>query len=65
MMPENIEKFVQDVSKMRDAQNVYFKLRKDKNAPKEDVWAAYNEAKRLERIVDEQLKEQEPNLFNS
>ena len=65
MMPENIEKFVQDVSKMRDAQNVYFKLRKDKNAPKEDVWAAYNEAKRLEKIVDAQLKEQEPNLFNS
>lgn len=64
MTPKDIDKFVQDVAKMREAQNVYFKLRRDKNATKEAVWAAYNEAKRLEKIVDEQMKEPEPNLFN-
>ena len=65
MMPENIEKFVQDVSKMRDAQNVYFKARRNPSLSKEEVNAALIESKRLEKIVDEQLKEQEPNLFNT
>ena len=58
---ENIDKFVSDVRIMRAAQNVYFKIRKDKNAQPEDVWAALHKAQDLEKIVDAQLKEPDPN----
>lgn len=62
MIPENIEQFVKDVKAMRDAQNAYFKARKEK-APWEQANRLYLESKRLEKIVDEQTKEKEPSLF--
>lgn len=64
MIPTDIEKFVQDVSRMREAQNAYFNARRNPMIPKEEVRDALIESKRLEKIVDEQLKEKEPNLFN-
>ena len=64
MMPTNIEKFVQDVSKMRDAQKAYFNARKNPMISKDELHSILIESKRLEKIVDEQLKEQEPDLFN-
>lgn len=63
-MPTDIEKFVQDVSKMRDAQKVYFNAKRNPQFSKEEVQSCLIESKRLEKIVDEQLKEREPNLFN-
>lgn len=58
---ENIDKFVSDVRIMRAAQNVYFKKRRDKNAAPEEIWDAFHKAKDLEKIVDKQLEEPNPN----
>lgn len=63
MIPENIEQFVKDVKAMREAQDAYFKARKAK-APWDQTHKLYLESCRLEKIVDEQMKEKEPSLFN-
>lgn len=66
MIPVDIEKFTEDVKKMRAAQDAYFKARKDPNAPAEEVWEKLRYSKRLEKIVDNQLEEgkpEEPSLF--
>ena len=65
-MITDIDKFIQDVQKMRDAQNAYFKARKDPNTPPQDIWSLLKESRKLEAIVDKQLEEatsEEPSLF--
>lgn len=65
-MITDIDKFTQDVKKMRDAQNAYFKARKDPNTPQQDIWSLLKESRKLEAIVDKQLekeKPEEPQLF--
>lgn len=65
-MITDIDKFTQDVKKMRDAQNAYFKARKDPNTPQQDIWSLLKESRKLEAIVDKQLEEEkpeEPQLF--
>ena len=66
MIIVDIAKFTEDVKKMRKAQDAYFKARKDPNAPAEEVWEKLRYSKKLEKIVDAQLEEDnpdEPKLF--